>query len=879
MINAYLDMKTIYRFSITCVTLLALSSLSLDVKAAQNEITPSDTVFVYLSPERLDVYPPAFIENIEQSATRFIITTTDGAEHRYRLTLIDSVSTCPPDSLPRFASFKFNNKFNDQVYTDVVANIEGDSLITASVGAIGKYLTPSFQLWDPLAKVYVDGIQQHSKKTRRSFHEPVYYTVMRPGWQIIGKAPSKADEEEEVPDAPTPEEPVITPTENVTEVELTADMLSTNAPSNDPGNEGLDKLLDGDVYTIFHSTWGTGAYEKLPLDQSPYITVALPEPLHNMQFSYTTRNTAGRHPTALRIYASHDGTNWRTIRDFTLEDDNLPTGTLAKYQSPTIDLEDDYEYLRVEQTACAYKNYLAWAEFSLYSVEILEPEPTPDPEPEPEPEPEPVPEPTEQEELQWYPFGRTYRATIDWPTDRAVMTPTIYIQTETGEFVTSKYYYLNATISIDGAGVFPDMDPTFVMIKGRGNSSWNYSKKPYRLKFNEKQKPFGMKAGKSWVLQANAQTGSMMVNAIGMKIANLMGAVAANHVVPVELYMNDTYMGSYIFNEKVGFSNNSVDIDDETAAAFIELDSYYETGQFRTESFNMPVNIKEPDFTDATTNTRLTKEEVEEDINAFMDAVLNNAYISDWVDLNYLAPFLSVNEMVGNYELMHPKSTFLYKENFFGDSKYIFGPVWDLDWAYGYEGSGTYCQQFATDNFYSSPRVTFHGDSNATDAHIFWKNLRNCSEELDRTYYVLWTRFMNEGGIDEVIAFCDDYYQYANPSFLHNAQSWNDGRNYSGNVTNAKRWLKQRAQYIYSQLTPYEISTDSNIPWESSVAELDNDDPDVPVGIQRPMPQPTRFSVYDLRGILLKRDASFNNWREGLAPGLYIVNGKKVLVR
>ena len=873
-------MNKFRRISFTGLAVCMMACCPMTLLASVPDVQPSDTVYVYLSAERLDVYPPQYIQDYQETGRRVILTTTDGVEHRYRTSLIDSVSNCAPDSLPRLASFKFNNKFNDQVFTDVIADIEGDSLITASVGAIGKYLTPSFQLYDSLACVYVDGVRQQSKHTRRDFREPLNYTVARPGWQVIGPA-SSADDNGGDDDDPGIDDPSDTSgTEVVTQVTLTADMLSTNAPSNYPGTEDLDKLLDGDLYTIFHSTWGTGAYEKLPIDESPYIDVALPEALHRLQFSYTTRNSAGRHPLSLRLYASHDGNAWKAVRDFTVEDDGLPTGTLETYRSPTVDLGGDYEYLRVEQTACAYKNYLAWAEFSLYRVTLVEPE-----EPAPDPDPEPTPEPVETESLQWTPYGRTYRVSIDWPTDRAVMTPTIYIDIENGAMVSSKEYYLEATISIDGAGVFPDMEETPVQIKGRGNSSWNaynaYDKNPYRLKFSTKQKPFGLTKGKSWVLQANKQTGSMMVNGIGMKAAHLMGAVAANHVVPVELYMNGEYRGSYIFNEKLGFSNNSIDLEDESAATFIELDTYSETGQFRTTYYYMPVNIKEPDFSDETTVTQLTRDDIVTDMNAFMKAVFNSENISSWVDVDYLASFLSVNELVGNYELMHPKSTFLYKENLFGDSKYIFGPVWDLDWAYGYEGNSRYCTYGATDNFYSSPAHTFSGGSNANRAEDFWKNLRYSDEAVDRAYYKLWTKFMTQGGIDELLAFCDDYYEYANPSFLHNAQKWNDGYNYSTNRTNAKSWLQRRAQYIYSKLTPYDLTgeLDEVETWSPTAAERDNDDPEDDVAVERVTAEPTRFRVYDLRGILLKGNATFNTWRDGLAPGIYIVNGKKVLVQ
>lgn len=873
--------RVIFFFGI-CLFMMMTSFAS----ATDKVIVPSDTVYVAVSPERLDVYPPQYIKDLKQTSKRLTITTTDDEEHVYRLSLIDSVSNQFDKSLmPSITLLKFNNKYNDQVFTDVEATIIGDSLITVSVPAIGKWLTPSFRVTNEETDcVYnQEGLLQYSLTTkhpacsRRRFDESVYYTATRSGWQIIGAKPSeKPDDENPQPEEPSGDEVIIS------KVALTADMFSTNAPTNYPETEDLDKLLDGDLNTIFHSTWGTGAYEKLPLDETPYLDIHLPEALHHLQFSYTNRNTNGRHPLEIRLHASNDGSTWKVIRDFTVENDNLPTNPLGVYRSPAIDLGGDYTYLRVEQTLSAYKNYLAWAEFSLYKVtyqESVEPETTPD---EPEEEQEP-------QELQWTPFGRRYRVSVSWPTDLATTTPSIYIDTDGGVNVTSKDYYLDAYINIDGAGVFPNMDDTYVQIKGRGNTSWttptyyNNPKNPYRLKFLISQKPFGITKGKSWVLQANSQTGSMMANAIAMKAGHLLGAAFTNHVVPVNLYLNNENRGSYIFNEKVGFSNNSVDLVSEDRAFFLELDTYFESGQFRTTYYYMPVNIKEPDFNDEDVYTELTAQAIKDDVNAFMKAVYNEENISSWVDVDYLASFLSVNELVGNYELMHPKSTFLYKEDLFGDSKYIFGPVWDMDWAFGYETNHNYYTTGATDDFYSNPRHTFSSGSDAREADKFWKHLRYSDEAVDRAYYKLWTRFMTQYGIEELIDFCDEYYNYANSSFQNNAYIWGDGYNYSSNKESAKKWLRQRAEYIFSKLTPYDLTgeLDNPIPWKPSVAGIDNNDPEDPDAIDAVATEPqkpTMFTVYDLRGVLLKRNATFNTWRRGLAPGIYIVNGKKVLV-
>ena len=50
-------------------------------------------------------------------------------------------------TLPQFESFKFNNKFNDQLYTDALGTIDHEAgRIDLTVACIGKRLTPSFQL-------------------------------------------------------------------------------------------------------------------------------------------------------------------------------------------------------------------------------------------------------------------------------------------------------------------------------------------------------------------------------------------------------------------------------------------------------------------------------------------------------------------------------------------------------------------------------------------------------------------------------------------------------------------------------------------------------------------------------------------------------------
>lgn len=459
------------------------------------------------------------------------------------------------------------------------------------------------------------------------------------------------------------------------------------------------------------------------------------------------------------------------------------------------------------------------------------------------------------------PYGRHYRVTADWLVDRVTNVPRMDIDIENGEMVSSKEVYLSAKITIDGAGVFPSMDATDVQIKGRGNTSWSsnlWDKNPYRLKFVKKQAPFGLKKAKSWVLQANSQTRSMMANAVGMKIARMVGTAAANHVIPVELYINGNYRGSYIFTEKVGVSANSVDVEDETVAALLELDTYYdEAYKFRTTRYNLPVNIKDPDLSE--TETHLTLDGIKADFNKFTDALYRKEDISPLVDVDMLARYLMVNDLIVNYEIQHPKSTYVYKADMTDkDSKYVFGPVWDLDWAFGYETNRNYCTADQNADFWTAY-------SRKMESWTFIRDLRqNTGEVVDKAYYKVWTDFM-DNHLQEIIDYCGDYYRYTRPSFEHNATLWSDGRGYASVSSNMSSWIDTRARYVYSQLTPYDLT------------EPDDPGTDAIVNVDRCSAVST-VDVYSLSGVLLRRGVAVGELRRSLPAGIYIVNGKKLKI-
>ena len=392
------------------------------------------------------------------------------------------------------------------------------------------------------------------------------------------------------------------------------------------------------------------------------------------------------------------------------------------------------------------------------------------------------------------PYRKEYVLQVTFLTDQATSVPRIDINTVGGVDISSKDFYIDAQIIVDGNGVFPSMTDS-VMVKGRGNTSWSSNpkaKNPYRLKFKEKVKLLGMTNGKNWVLLANKMPGSMLTNAYGMKVASLIGTPYPNNIIPVDLYVNGTYKGSYNITEKVGLYNNSVELDNEKLAALLELDDYFDEDEgqkFESSVFGIPVNVKEPDF--GVDTTELSLNQIKFRFNRFAKAVSLAEGITDHVDVDYLARYLLTCELIFNKELFYPKSVYCYNENIPDlDSKFIFGPIWDLDWGFGYTQIwSSYFNRYATTDFYTA--------SSGMKQSKFFTTLRKEPNVAKRIYELCRDFVKND--LDELCEYFEDYYLYAKPSLESNTRVAADPTNYATQSVQAVSWIQQRANYLLNK--------------------------------------------------------------------------------
>ena len=821
----------------TFFAMFLLSVVLFGTGEAKAQTAASDSVYYVYRNTGEGVYalPDSLVKTYEQTASELNFTLLNDSLISFAMSDVDSVSRSMY-SAPKFTSFKINNKYNKDLDKDVYCVINGNRIYGDMGNMIGKDLRPSFETDRP-ASVYVDTVKQETRVSRVRFDKEVTYTVSddTPG-VILDRSFVK----------------VIFNNDSLIEIPLSVDMLSTNAPT--VTTHSLDCAVDNVPTTFYHCTSSAdrGTYEVLPLDSCPYIDIKLKIRKRHFAFYYMTRHdTDQRQPLAFNIYVSNDNLDWELIDMFGVEDGIPDTGANATFLSPVMDAGRNVRYIRIECCKSNYKNYLCLAELKLY-----------------EPNPNTVTPPQDYYQYFTRPIGREYKVDLSYRADTAAV-PRIDIDIDGGKNITSKTTWLKAKFTLNGNGMYESVEDS-IQIKGRGNSSWGWSKKPYTIKFAEKTKLCGLKKGKRWNLMSNHQDVTEMINATIFKAGRMVGAPYQPHSIPIELYVNGSYYGCYTLTEHVGIHNNCVDEDDWSV--MLELDSYYdETYKFYSSFYSLPVNVKNPDFSEEGCPITLT--EVKNDWNEFEDLLRRKKDLTERLSIDTFAMFMFMNDLCGNTELNHPKSTFLYKPT--GTDRFIFGPGWDFDWGFGYEMNGSYFRTYSykTIGVMSGKGNTFF---TAMMSH----------EDILRQYYFVWKNFVESNGLEELLNWMDDYYAYANPSYEHSVQYGLAKSSYATYFETFKTWLKNRVDYIYSNLTvfdvPLGIEEEKWLEWNDKKEEHNGMVVTVKGGaLAIESTVETTLKIYRVDGTVAGEiEVSLGENIYPLAPrGMIIVNGQRIYLK
>ena len=266
--------------------------------------------------------------------------------------------------------------------------------------------------------------------------------------------------------------------------------------------------------------------------------------------------------------------------------------------------------------------------------------------------------------------------------------PVVLVNTENNAPITSKENWVNVQVSIQGNGGYKSMNMAPGRIRGRGNTTWYWPKKPYVIAFDKRQSVLGMPEHKRWVLLANFMDRTLMRNMVAMKVSSMMSNLAwTPRCVPVELVLNGKHQGSYLLIEQVRVDENRLNISEDGGYLF-ELDFHYDNpvqwtdkhGSCHGMSRGIPFSVKYPDSDDITSDQiSYAKNYIAEVADViygsnFKDPV--NGY-AKFLDVDSFIDYWIVYEVMTNHELNNPGSIMFHKDVC---GKLTAGPCWDFDW-------------------------------------------------------------------------------------------------------------------------------------------------------------------------------------------------------
>lgn len=375
-------------------------------------------------------------------------------------------------------------------------------------------------------------------------------------------------------------------------------------------------------------------------------------------------------------------------------------------------------------------------------------------------------------------------------------------------------------LQADGVTEYQDELPR---ISGRGNSTWEFEKKPYALKLKEDQPLCGLRKSDRWRLLALWNEGSRMSDKIAMDLAQELGLPYSVQGTWVDLYLNGEYRGIYLLTESVTVGTGRVDIHNleesnrqknasieaGTVCAYEEEDNkgfLLENGSETDGGYLIEKDhpkhweaeesgfcLSRGDHFTINAPQHASKEQVAyiKDYVEEIDALVQDMDSAVWekLDITSFAGRFLVDEIALEVDT-GSTSMYFYKDR--DDEKLYSGPAWDYDRAFGSDGD---------DEFYVNYGETIVNNNERLAIAINWYQKLYETPELYRRIVEEYAGVLPffEQLLDNGI---DRYAERIRASVLMDNARWNNVRvsendqprygNYDANVNYVKFFIANR---------------------------------------------------------------------------------------
>ncbi len=425
--------------------------------------------------------------------------------------------------------------------------------------------------------------------------------------------------------------------------------------------------------------------------------------------------------------------------------------------------------------------------------------------------------------------------------------PTVYIDSEVGYYELDKSdraAYMSVSTTPEYADTVYSND---ILIRIRGNSTSRQSKRPFRIKLEEKTDMFGMGKSKHWCLIANWFDRSNLRNKLSYDLGSSLGLAGCESMF-VTLFYNGEYCGIYQFCETVRIDDGRVEIFDWeeeaenvadaiakadglsekerdaledrlqrdmswitsgkfgnytisdyvdtsdydiTGGYLVENDDYYDEVTKFTTNKGVRLQLKNPEYL-------LTNDDMLDYLHGYIQDMENAIYASgrvnsdglhysDYMDVDSFIDFWMVNTVFKNVELLY-KSCYFYKDTDGG--KIIWGPIWDMDWSSG--NPSIEMMKGETERYDS-----WNNDENRGEREFWYRALYNDPWFVLRLYERWW-----EIG-DKLDAMMDELDEWSAKLALEseiNISRWRHSMKYDDEIATLREWLTNRRAWLDEQM-------------------------------------------------------------------------------
>ena len=463
--------------------------------------------------------------------------------------------------------------------------------------------------------------------------------------------------------------------------------------------------------------------------------------------------------------------------------------------------------------------------------------------------------------------------------------PTVTIHTVNAKEIDSRSNYVQGTISLiynNGKSIYTDS----LDIRGRGNYSWGFPKKPYRIKLNNKAHLLGFPAkSKSWTLISNYGDKTLIRNLLAFDLSRRFEMEYTPVGTLVDVVLNGEYKGTYQLCDHIEVATGRVEVEtmnvndialpNLSGGYCLKIDAYYDSEDLYFRSLkNVPVSFKYPkadEIVNAQLNyirTHYNSMETSVFASNFKDPV--NGY-RKYIDLESFIRYFLIGEISGNTDTYW--QTFIYKKR--NNDMFFWGPVWDMDLAYEND-SRTYPINNNSNWIYASTGSVLHSS---------FKDMIN--RLLTDEYFIsrmkaIYADYRDRGIItkETLLKVVDNYASEANQSQQLNFMRWDilNSRvhqnprtygSYTGEVNNVKSYISNRIDWMDKKLTytPKPIPNVLENPSISNVIVY----AEANIIYFQNIVEPVNITITDITGKIFLSKSVKDNISVPVSKGLYIV--------